>query len=140
MLVLKLIAAVTFVGICFWWASGAVRTWRGEGNFSTHPFFRVQPQRRKDNIDRCVAAVSLVLFFAASIFVESIFFSANANQTPKPVQAATAVSFLGLVFSTVLSILVRSVNRPKLIVPPHLRGRSGAIAQAKQARKDRRQR
>jgi hypothetical protein len=135
-LILRLFTAVVLAGVCLFWSVGAVRTWRGERDFSTHPFFRVQPQRRKDNIDRCVVAVALVLFFLAGILVESIFFAANAAQTPEPVGAATAVSFLGLVLATVLALLVRAVNRPKFIVPRHLRARPGTIALARRAKRD----
>jgi amino acid permease len=131
LIALKVIAAVAFLAIAAWWTVGAVRTWRGVQNFSSHPIFRVQRSQRKQNIDRCVAAVAAVLVFAAAIFTGAIFISANSTETPKPLQAVIAVSFVGLVLATACSILIRSFNKPRFLVPPGFRSAAGVHSRGK---------
>ena len=123
MLVLHILATIVVGAACYWWSSGAVRTWRGAGRFSEHPMFRVQPQKKKDDIDRCVVPVSAIMFCVFAVLFESMFFSVTSSGIAHVVTAATAITALCLVGSVLLALSVLWFSFPKYAIAPQLRRR-----------------
>ena len=126
MIGLEAFTAALLASIGGWWLSGAVRTWRGVGRFSAHPFFRVQPERRRENIDRCAPAVALALLCWALVFVCVIFLPNSSGKGPKPAADAAltfalTLGFFGAAGFAVCAIVIRYFNRPRFLVPPSLR-------------------
>jgi hypothetical protein len=130
MIVLEAFTALLLAAIGGWWLSGAVRTWRGAGRFSTHEFFRVQSAQRKENIDRCAPAVAIALLCCAAVFVCVIFAPASTGSGAKPasgslVSALGGFAALGFFGFGICAIVIRYFNRPRFLVPPPLRSAPG---------------
>jgi hypothetical protein len=58
---IEAIAAAVMTAVGTWWLRDAVSTWHGGRPLSCHPFFRVQPARRRSHIDRCSLTVAIRL-------------------------------------------------------------------------------
>jgi hypothetical protein len=125
-ILLEAFTAALVASIGVWWLRGAVRTWRGVGRFSAHPFFRVQTEQRRENIDRCAPAVAIALLCWALVFVCVIFVPDSSGKDPQPAVDAVLdfvlmLGFFGAAGFAVCAIVIRYFNRPRFLVPPSLR-------------------
>lgn len=121
MIAIGAFAAAVMAAIGAWWLRGAVRTWRGGRTLSCHPFFRVQPDRRKGHIDRCSLTVALAeLCWALTVFCA--IFMPDAPARPAPlVSAGVALGFLGAAFFSASAVAIRLGRHPRFLIPPPLR-------------------
>jgi hypothetical protein len=118
---IEAIAAAVMTAVGTWWLRGAVSTWRGGRPLSSHPFFHVQPARRKSHIDRCSLTVAIAeLCWALTVF--SAMFVPGAPARPAPlVSAGIAVGFLGGAIFAAGAVAIRLGRRPRFLIPPPLR-------------------
>ena len=126
MIVLDIFTALLVTAIGGWWLYGAVRMWRGGARFSAHPFFRVQPQGRREHIDRCAPAVAALILCVDLVFIgvllEPSSKAGNVQSTDGgPLSVAVALGFCGAVVFALCAIAIRYLGRPRFLVPPPLR-------------------
>lgn len=130
MIVLDVFTALVGTAIGGWWLHGAVRTWRGGARFSSSPFFRVQPYRRREHIDRCAPAVAGLILCVDLVFIGVLLSpdskGGNGQSTGGPLSLVAGLAYLGAVVFTVCALGIRYFNRPRFLVPPPLRAASGA--------------
>lgn len=112
-----------------------VKQWHGEGrplsSWLTGPFM---DSESKLGIDRAIFAFGAMWLFLGIACAGSIIINVQHghNIISLMIQAVGVVGFL---FFGILNAGIISLNRPRIMVPPHLRNHPGAIAARRNNRK-----
>jgi hypothetical protein len=137
-----LLIALPVSGLVAWlgvWALViTVRQWTGRrpgrplsGRMGARTLYGRMDTEARRAYDRGGLAFGFMLFFFA-VFIADIGIAgphlAEGSGCIVALSAIAGISFIGAMLSTVLFWSIKYFNRPKMLVPPRLRGEPGAIA------------
>jgi hypothetical protein len=132
------LAVVVFLPILLLALSQLPKLWRHETDFwdGKAPGWWVWGETLFRGWVRSLIALTLTGTLLLGVFVLGVIadIGEESQTSSDAVQLAFAVSFVLLVLLFIAGITVSLFNRPKFIVPPHLRGERGAIEQWARAR------
>jgi hypothetical protein len=116
---------------------GGWALWRAARQWTGHGPARPVSERMRVNatldsedrmaFDRSLLAFGLMMIFFA-VFIADIGIAGPQLGHSVALGAIGGLSFLGMMISTGLFLSIKNFNRPKVLVPPALRGEPGAIA------------
>jgi hypothetical protein len=123
-----MISALYCCFVAIWMLVSGVRVWRDPTSFSpawmrTFPF----TDGFRDGFHRGRIAGGAAHAFMAVMMVSGIIVARDDPDISATVKWSSIVSSIGTVVSFLTSAFIVWFNRPRFLVPPHLRGQSGTF-------------